>query len=155
MDGVGIITQHNGEAAVERGGGELPEAVVRVGPSHQVESGRPGNVDSRVSGPQWRPVQGTVLCYSGSYCSNINPLHPRDEWSVEEEMEMVELHNQLGNRWAEIGKKLGGRSDNCVKNQFYCLLRKALKRVNRMLGEVSRDIKEFKPNILYKVVEVA
>lgn len=48
------------------------------------------------------------------------------------------------------------RSDNCVKNHFYSRLRRALKRINATVQQQNRkDLKEFKPAILYRVVEVA
>lgn len=48
------------------------------------------------------------------------------------------------------------RSDNCVKNHFYSLLRKALRKLNRIIQEhYRREIKEIKPNVLYRIVEVS
>ena len=76
---------------------------------------------------------------------------------------MFDLHNELGNKWAIIGSKLDGRyvlslfsSDNCVKNHFYSKLRKALRKINRVVQtNYKKELKEFKPNILYRIVEVS
>lgn len=46
---------------------------------------------------------------------------------------MFKLHNELGNKWAVIGCKMGGKSDNRVKNHFYSLLRKALRKMNKVV----------------------
>lgn len=43
---------------------------------------------------------------------------------------MFDLHNQLGNKWAIISRKMNGRSDNAIKNRFYSRLRKGLKTMN-------------------------
>lgn len=68
---------------------------------------------------------------------------------------MFDLHNDLGNKWAVIGAKLDGRSDNCVKNHFYSKLRKALKKINKAIALAARkDLRDIKPNVLYRIVEV-
>lgn len=47
------------------------------------------------------------------------------------------------------------RTDNAVKNHFYCRLRKGLKKINNaLLVSQGKLGKEFKPNILYRIVEV-
>jgi hypothetical protein len=46
-------------------------------------------------------------------------------------------------------------TDNAVKNHFYCRLRKGLKKVNTALLAAAKSLKEFKPNVLYRIVEVA
>ena len=33
--------------------------------------------------------------------------HRREEWSYEQELRMLELHNEVGNKWAGIGRQLG------------------------------------------------
>ena len=43
------------------------------------------------------------------YTSHIDTAHPKDDWGYEEEQRMFRLHNELGNKWAIIGSKLGGK----------------------------------------------
>ncbi len=81
---------------------------------------------------------------------------------MSEEQRLMQLHNQIGNKWAIIGNTIGGRyihppfsTDNAVKNHFYCRLRKGLKKVNTALLATNKSVKEFKPNVLYRIVEVA
>lgn len=57
--------------------------------------------------------------------------------------------------WIEVTANLL-RSDNSVKNHFYSRLRKGLRKVNLAIkSEVRKEMKEFKPNVLYRIVEVA
>lgn len=50
-------------------------------------------------------------------------------------------HNQIGNKWAEISKYLEGRSENDIKNQFYSVLRRGLRRINLT---IRRQLKRYK-----------
>ena len=67
----------------------MSEATVRVRSGHKVESGSKGDGDTWVPRSQWSSMQGAVFCSRNSYCTNINPMHPRDEWSYEDELEMI------------------------------------------------------------------
>lgn len=64
----------------------------------------------------------------------------------------------MGNHRLEVRVKVHAntfRTDNCVKNHFYSKLRKALKKINKVISHVYRkEIKEIKPNVLYRIVEV-
>jgi len=43
-----------------------------------------------------------------------------------------------------------------VKNHFYSRLRKALRKINRVIQDNYRkEIKEIKPNVLYRIVEAS
>jgi len=48
---------------------------------------------------------------------------------------MYQLHDDLGNKWAIISQKLPGRTDNCVKNHFYSKLRKAVRKLNKIIHD--------------------
>lgn len=54
-------------------------------------------------------------------------------WDLEESLLLFSNHNRLGNKWSMIAENMKGRTDNCVKNHFYGLIRKGVKRANQYL----------------------
>jgi myb proto-oncogene protein len=56
-------------------------------------------------------------------------------FTPEEEQKLLELQRELGSKWAEIARRLPGRTDNNCKNHWYSYMRKQ----NRLKGELSAD----------------
>ena len=77
---------------------------------------------------------------SGKQCrerwhNHLNPDIIKADWSAEEKKKLIELHEIFGNRWSKIAENLPGRTDNSIKNCFYSLIRKNLRKFNRKKPE--------------------
>jgi hypothetical protein len=44
-----------------------------------------------------------------SYLATVDSSLRKEEWSIEEEQRMIDLHNKIGNKWAVIGSTIGTR----------------------------------------------
>jgi hypothetical protein len=54
---------------------------------------------------------------------NLDPNINKNEWTVEEDLMIVNLQKELGNRWALLAKSLPGRTENAIKTRFRSLQR--------------------------------
>lgn len=58
------------------------------------------------------------------WCNHLDPDIRRTQWSPEEDRVILSLMQQIGNKWAEIARRLSGRSDNAVKNRWNSTLKR-------------------------------
>jgi hypothetical protein len=98
-------------------------------------------------------VQREVPSHRRRWHNHLNPEVNKNAWSEEEEKAMFEAHQVHGNRWTEIAKIFAGRTDNDIKNHFYSMLRRSLRRVNKLLGmrNSTQKIKSIKPSVLSNI----
>ncbi|EAX89221.1 Myb-like DNA-binding domain containing protein [Trichomonas vaginalis G3] len=71
----------------------------------------------------------------------INHLDPdinRGPWSPEEDLRLMELHSQFGNKWVKIASLMPHRSDNSIKNRWNSTL---CKRSQMMTPESQKSVK--------------
>merc|ERR1712107_186868 len=61
---------------------------------------------------------------------NLDPSINREAWSEEEDQLLLTMHENIGNKWAEIKRALPGRTENGVKSRFKSLQRAKKKRKN-------------------------
>lgn len=72
------------------------------------------------------------------YENHINTDTAKMDWTLEEELMLIQYHNEIGNKWALIAQKIPGKSDNSVKNHFYSKLRKVLRKLNTIIHNYLR-----------------
>ncbi|OMJ92337.1 hypothetical protein SteCoe_4886 [Stentor coeruleus] len=82
------------------------------------------------------------------WVNHLDPKLNQTPWTDEEEAFLIEKHKNFGCKWSIISKFFQGRSANSIKNHFYSLIRKNLRRYNkyhalgkRISGKVSNLIK--------------
>lgn len=61
--------------------------------------------------------------------NSLNPEVKNVPWSGSQEVQLFELHKIHGNKWSEIARRLPGRTDNSIKNYFFCKLRKLVRNI--------------------------
>lgn len=52
----------------------------------------------------------------------------KDVWTEEEDRVLIEGHAEIGNKWAEIAKRLPGRTENSIKNHWNATKRRQVSR---------------------------
>ena len=80
------------------------------------------------------PGRSRIQCRERWYY-HLSPDIKKTEWTEEEDIVIVDLHQKLGNRWALMAKELPGRTNNAIYNRWNYTLKRVLRQGNGSLAE--------------------
>ncbi|XP_010539304.1 PREDICTED: transcription factor MYB29-like [Tarenaya hassleriana] len=121
---------YGGGTSKDGGGGGGSAVVLKKGPWTAAEDETLAAYVREQGEGNWNAVQkNTGLARCGKSCrlrwaNHLRPNLKKGAFSAEEERLIIQLHAQLGNKWARMAAQLPGRTDNEIKNYWNTRLKR-------------------------------
>ena len=90
------------------------------------------------------------------WSNNLNPGLAREKWSHQENQKLFDLQARLGNHWKAVSAEFPQRTDNGVKNQFFSVIRKSLRKACKIVNNEYDPsfVSNIKPKILSDFIKL-